>query len=205
MCDSVLLTTAYLPPLEYVALIAKHKTAVIEKFENYQKQSYRSRCHILSANGPLSLTIPVVRTEGTQIPIQDVRIDYSKDWQKQHWKAIVSAYKSSPFFDYYMDDFEPFFSQTSKSLLEFNTDLLKLVLDLCSIKADITFTEQFQLEAVNDYRFSIHPKKELPDIKEKGRYYQVFAPKFGFTPGLSVIDLLFNEGPDSLSYLRCKK
>ena len=139
MCDSVLLTTAYLPPLEYVALIAKHKTAVIEKFENYQKQSYRSRCHILSANGPLSLTIPVVRTEGTQIPIQDVRIDYSKDWQKQHWKAIVSAYKSSPFFDYYMDDFEPFFSQTNKSLLEFNTDLLNLVLDLCSIKADITF------------------------------------------------------------------
>ena len=88
MCDSVLLTTAYLPPLEYVALIAKHKTAVIEKFENYQKQSYRSRCHILSANGPLSLTIPVVRTEGTQIPIQDVRIDYSKDWQKLVKKTI---------------------------------------------------------------------------------------------------------------------
>ena len=106
--DNYYLSTAYLPPVAYVKVISGSSATFIEKFENYQKQSYRNRCYIYSANGPLPLIIPIVRG-GDDRKIDTIRIDYSKEWQKQHWRAIFSAYNTSPFFDYYKDDIYPFY------------------------------------------------------------------------------------------------
>ena len=197
------LTTAYLPPVEYIRLIIKSETALIEKFEKYQKQSYRSRCHIYSANGILPLIIPVSRNDGHSVSISEIRIDYTKQWQKQHWRAIVSAYKSSPFFEYYQDDIFPFYMNREDSLFDFNCKLLKMTLDLLGADYNLETTDSFQkIYPVGDYRELIHPKRETSlSQKENGRYHQVFAHKHGFIPNLSILDLLFNEGPDAISFL----
>ena len=199
-----LLTTAYLPPVDYFRVIARADKWEIEQWEKYQKQSYRSRCHILSANGPLSLSIPVDRSGGHSVPIKSIKVDHSVNWQKTHWGAIVSAYQSSPFFEYYKEDFRPFYENRAETLFEFNTSLTKLLLDLLGLPSEISFTDSFKGDnPTDDFRFSIHPKKTSPFEEEnkKGRYHQVFAHKFGFKDNLSVIDLLFNEGPESLRYL----
>lgn len=199
-----LLSTAYLPPVEYMSVIYRSDKVEIEQCENYQKQSYRSRCHIYSANGPLPLIIPVERAGTHSVPVKDIRIDYSRKWQQQHWRAIVSAYRMSPFFEYYEDDFAPFFTKEEPFLFDFNTKLTELLLSLTGIRKNLSFTGFFEKEpgrGVSDFRESIHPKRvSLPEMKN-GQYHQVFAHKSGFIPNLSSLDLLFNEGPDSISYL----
>ncbi len=197
------LTTAYLPPVEYIRLISRSETTIIEKFEKYQKQSYRSRCHIYSANGILPLIIPVSRENGHSVNISEIRIDYSKKWQIQHWRAIVSAYKNSPFFEYYQDDIFPFYKEEEESLFNFNYKLLETILNLIGADYNLKTSDSFQNAYLNgDYRELIHPKKETSlRENENGRYHQVFAHKHGFIPNLSVLDLLFNEGPDASSYL----
>lgn len=197
------LTTAYLPPVEYIRLISRSETTIIEKHEKYQKQSYRSRCHIYSANGILPLIIPVSRENGHSVNISEIRIDYSKKWQIQHWRAIVSAYKNSPFFEYYQDDIFPFYKEEEESLFNFNYKVLETILNLIGVDYNIATTDSYQNEySNNDYRELIHPKRETTlRGNENGRYHQVFAHKHGFIPNLSVLDLLFNEGPDVLSYL----
>lgn len=199
-----LLTTAYLPPVDYFRVIARADKWEIEQWEKYQKQSYRSRCHILSANGPLSLSIPVDRSGGHSVPIKSIKVDNSVNWQKTHWGAIVSAYQSSPFFEYYKEDFRPFYENKADTLFDFNTALTKLILESIGLPSEISFTESFIADnKVGDFRFSIHPKFKSPFEEEnkKGRYHQVFAHKFDFKENLSAIDLLFNEGPESLRYL----
>jgi len=197
------LTTAYLPPVEYIRLISRSETTIIEKFEKYQKQSYRSRCHIYSANGILPLIIPVSRENGHSVNISEIRIDYSKKWQIQHWRAIVSAYKNSPFFEYYQDDIFPFYKEEEESLFNFNFKLLETILNLIGADYNLKTSDCFQNAYLNgDYRELIHPKIETTlRENENGRYHQVFAHKHGFIPNLSVLDLLFNEGPDASSYL----
>ncbi|MFA5851011.1 MAG: WbqC family protein [Bacteroidales bacterium] len=197
------LTTAYLPPIEYVRLISKSDFTLIEKFEKYQKQSYRSRCHIYSANGILPLIIPVSRENGHSVNISEIKIDYTKKWQKQHWRAIVSAYKNSPFFEYYQDDIVPFYIEEEELLFNFNSKVLKTILNLIGVDYNLGTTDSFQNTYLNgDFRELIHPKRETTLMKnENGRYHQVFAHKHGFIQNLSVLDLLFNEGPDALSYL----
>ena len=206
--NRVILSTAYLPPVEYIAAIYRSTGTEIEQFERYQKQSYRSRCHIYGANGLLSLNIPVSRAGGHYLPIKEMEIDYSNKWQQEHWRAIVSSYRASPFFDYYEDDFSQFYHTRYKFLFDFNFELLQLLLNLIGVKRDITYTTEFCKEYISsevlDLRDKIHPKREsglLMVQKESGQYFQVFAHKYGFIPNLSVIDLLFNEGPDSISYL----
>ncbi len=197
------LTTAYLPPVEYIRLILRCETALIEKFEKYQKQSYRSRCHIYSANGILPLIIPVSRENGHSVNISEIKIDYSKEWQKQHWRAIVSAYKNSPFFEYYQDDISPFYINQEESLFNFNYKLLEAILNLIGADYKLGTTGSFQNKYPNgDFREMIHPKREaILSENENGRYHQVFAHKHGFIKNLSILDLLFNEGPDAISYL----
>lgn len=199
-----LLSTAYLPPVEYMSVIYRSDIVEIEQCENYQKQSYRSRCHIYSANGPLPLIIPVERSGTHSIPVKDIRIDYSRRWQQQHWRAIVSAYRMSPFFEYYEDDFAPFYTKEEPFLFDFNTKLTELLLSLTGIRKSISFTEIYRKETgtgVTDFRELIHPKRESLTEMKNGQYHQVFAHKSGFIPNLSSLDLLFNEGPDSISYL----
>lgn len=202
--NKALLSTAYLPPIDYFRVVAMADKWEIEQCEKYQKQSYRSRCHILSANGPLSLSIPVDRSGGHSVPIKSIKVDNSVNWQKTHWGALVSAYQSSPFFEYYKEDFRPFYEKRADSLFEFNTALTKLILESLGLPSDILFTESFTVECVaDDFRFSIHPKLKSPfeEDNKKGRYHQVFAHKFDFKENLSIVDLLFNEGPESLRYL----
>lgn len=199
-----LLSTAYLPPVEYMSVIFRSEKVEIEQCENYQKQSYRSRCHIYSANGPLPLIIPVERAETHSVPVRDIRIDNSRKWQQQHWRAIVSAYRMSPFFEYYEDDFAPFYTKEESFLFDFNTKLTELLLNLSGVRKSLYFTDTYKKDpgpGVSDFRESIHPKKESLTEMKNGQYHQVFAHKSGFIPNLSSLDLLFNEGPDSISYL----
>jgi len=202
--QKIVLSTAYLPPLEWFSLIVNSAEWEIERYERYQKQSYRSRCHILSANGTLPLYIPIERALGLSIPITQVKIDYKTDWQIKHWRAIESAYRRSPFFEYYQDDFRPFYLSQTETLFDYNRELIKLILSLLGLNCAVNLSDRYyDTNEINDFRERIHPKKaSIIDSNKNGRYHQVFAQKFGFVANLSIIDLLFNEGPQSLYYLK---
>ena len=208
----VIISTAYLPPIDYFRVIKRFPEWEIEQFENYQKQSYRSRCHIYSANGLLPLIIPVDRSFSLSLPVREIRIDNSKPWQKQHWRAIVSAYNSTPYFEYFKDELEPFYTKRFTFLFDFNTELLRQLMDMLGIRQEIKFTSGFLHEyggnsdpLCYDFRNSIHPKRILSQNQKElistsaghsghNSYHQLFSEKFGFIDGLSIIDLIFNEG-----------
>ncbi len=200
------LTTAYLPSVQYLSKFLLHEKIYIEKFENYQTQSYRNRAIILGANGLLNLTVPVKRIKNEKILIKNIEIDYKEDWQKSHWRGIENSYKSSPFFEFYKDAFIHFFENKYKFLWDFNFEILRAILNEIEISSNIYFTENFKKSVSgNDYRFIIHPKKKIQ--KEDAffsakPYVQVFSDRFNFIPNLSILDLLFNKGPDTYMYLR---
>jgi hypothetical protein len=152
----------------------------------------------------LPLIIPVERAGTHSLPVREIRIDYSRKWQQQHWRAIVSAYRMSPFFEYYEDDFSPFYINEEPLLFDFNLKLTKLLANLLGINRNIELTSVYQKEydySVSDFREIIHPKRESLSEMKNGQYHQVFAHKSGFISNLSALDLLFNEGPDAISYL----
>lgn len=196
-----LLSTAYLPPIEYVAHIAHAGGATLEQHEHFVKQTYRNRAIILGANGPLPLIIPLKKGKNSQQVITETEIDYSTNWQRIHWQAIVSAYNSSPFFEFYADDFVPFYKQQHQYLFEYNTALLNVLRRLLKVKAELNFTEEFLLPPVhdNDHRFQLSPKE--PNCYTGKIYRQVFSEKFDFLPNLSALDLLFCMGPKAGEYL----
>jgi hypothetical protein len=194
----VLLSSAYLAPVEYYRLLAGRRV-FIETADHYVKQTYRNRCRIATANGVQTLSIPVEKS--CQCPMRDVRIADHGEWQHLHWQALVSAYNSSPFFEYYADDFRPFYERKMRFLLDFNTQLQSLVCRLLGIAPDITFSDTYEHPAdVWDLRDAIHPKK-APISGVVQPYYQVFGQKYGFQAHLSVVDLLFNMGPEGLFVL----
>ena len=200
--SKILLSTAYLPPIKYFANILQFDLCKIEIHENYIKQTYRNRCNILTANGLLNLSIPVNKVDGNHTLCKDIQISYASNWQSNHWRAIESAYNKSPFFLYYRDDLEKFYTQTYELLIDYNTELLKFILKKLGISKEINFTNDFipVNNSINDLRYSINPKT----VQEKiifPHYYQVFEAKHDFMPNLSIIDLLFNEGPESKYYL----
>lgn len=196
--------TAYLPPVSYFSAMMQSEKVLLEAHENYTKQSYRNRCRIASANGVETLSIPVQSNQGKKIPIRDVRISQHDNWRQTHWRAITSAYRSSPFFEYFEDDFRPFYEKEWTFLWDYNMDLLILMLDLLDIQPKISLTKKFQSELsdINDLRSRIHPKKK--SILTSNPYYQVFENKLGFLEDLSIIDLLFNMGNESILYLMPK-
>ncbi|MDD2996471.1 MAG: WbqC family protein [Paludibacter sp.] len=194
--ESALFSTAYLAPVEYFQYLKTAGKVCIEQHEYYQKQTYRSRCRIATANGIMDLSIPVEKRNHTLI--RDIRISEHSDWQTQHWRSIEAAYNSSPFFEYYADDFRPFFEKKWLFLWDFNMELLHKTLELLDIETEILLIETYEPqtgEETLDLREIIHPKKEA-SIPLKS-YYQVFATKFGFIPNMSIIDLLFNMGNES--------
>lgn len=203
--QKIILSTAYLPPIQYVSKFLLGEV-VLEAHENYIKQSYRNRCNILAANGAFPLTIPVVKVHGTKSLISEVRIDYDLQWQKNHFKSIESAYRNSPYYEHYIDDLKIFYNTKYDLLLAFNSDLLTCILRLIGIKPSILFTACFEKEYLKDldYRFTLSPKsaklEDDPFFKIID-YYQVFEDRYGFTPNLSILDLLFNEGPFAKSVL----
>lgn len=209
--NKLILSTAYLPPVHYFSSIIHHPDFCIEKFENYTKQSYRNRCTIGSANGLLDLVIPVKKTSPGKTIITEVKIDNDYNWQTLHWRAIVSAYKNSPYFEYYEFEFLPYFQNFYENLFDYNFHLITKILSLLEIEAKPDFTGSFvreYTENTNDLRYSFHPKqnKSFPKINfEVIPYSQVFSQKHGFLPSLSIIDLLFNTGPSANQYLLVKK
>ncbi len=205
--STVILSTAYLPPIQYFAKILAHSKVFIEVQETYSKQSYRSRCTILSCNGPLSLTIPVVKANGNNTSIKDIEIDYSTNWQKNHWKAIESAYRTSVYYDFVADLITPFYSKKEKFLLDLNRKLTFEVLKFIGIDKSlinsIDFIKEYPID-IDDFRNSIHPKQQFQQIDKNfspSKYYQVFNDRFNFYPNLSIIDLLFNEGLNSIKVI----
>jgi hypothetical protein len=201
MPGNVLLSTAYLPPAEYFVRIADSEAVHVEKEENYIKQSYRNRCYLLSASGLQSLTVPVYLGSIHKTPVKDIRIDYSKRWQQVHLGALVSAYGSSPFFLYFYVAIEKIILHSHKFLLDLNMELLMSIIKMVNLEAEITYTTEFlpDTRAENDFRYRISPKKKS-DYRTK-LYTRVFNTKEGSYWRLSIVDLLFNMGPDTLSFL----
>ncbi|TKG96348.1 hypothetical protein EYV94_03575 [Puteibacter caeruleilacunae] len=205
--SEVLLSTAYMAPVQYFSKILKADTVVIEQFENFTKQTWRNRCRIVAANGVQDLTIPVQKGRNRKILIKDIRLSYETNWQHQHWQSIISAYNSSPFFEYYVDEFAPFFDKKYDFLMDLNQDLLEIILEQLEIYPEIKMTDDFipvTAEANSDYRFAFSPKSQnqLPDPAfSPVEYTQVFSDKRSFEPNLSILDLLFNTGPDTYDYL----
>lgn len=201
MTGKVLLSTAYLPPAEYFAKLTDADEVLIEREENYIKQTYRNRCYILSSNGPHLLTVPVLLGSFHKTPVKEIRIDYSKRWQQVHIGALVAAYRSSPFFIYYFETLEKILASGHELLLDLNNDLLKALLGMLDLKIKVSYTSDFAAagQSGQDFRYSISPKKET-DYKP-GKYIQVFSHSADYCSRLSIIDLLFNMGPEAAKCL----
>lgn len=192
----------YLPPLEFFADACLAKKIVIEASENFSKQTFRNRCEIYSANGKIDLSITLEKCRRNHLPLKEVKISYTQPWNKIHWRAIVSAYNNSPYFMYYQPDFEKFYTSEYTWLIDFNTGLLSLCLKLLGMEKDISFTEEYIPVYPDGFDFRNRYKPGKPSLKPLVKYPQVFDFKFGFLPNLSIIDLLFNRGPDAEDYLK---
>jgi hypothetical protein len=196
--NSFLLSTAYLPPIPYFSVLLRSEQVYIEQHEHFVKQTYRNRCEILSSNGKLNLSIPLRKLSDKEI-ISGKRISYKEPWQIKHWRAITSAYKNSAYFEYFEDEFKPFYFQEHEFLFEYNTKLTELILHILRQKRELRFTSEFRKTFDGaDLRNGLVQESE---IRNQKTYYQVFGNKFGFTPHLSIIDLLFNKGLESVDYL----
>jgi len=208
--QAVLLSSAYLAPIQYYTKIISYGEVFIERLENYQKQTYRNRCIIQSANGPLALSIPITGGPEAKYPMHEIRISYDYNWQQLHWRGIISSYKNSPFFDYYADDIEPFYCKKWGFLIDFNYEIQEIVLKAIKFNPVIHFTEVYKKsgevsDEIEDFRYKIHPKAQKQILDEDfvpKPYTQVFNGKFDFQPNLSILDLLFNEGPQTLNLLK---
>jgi len=212
----VLLCSAYFPPLSWFAAAAKDFTlskdgvfpshVTLEACESYVKQSWRNRCRIYASGGTEDLTVPVIHSEDKLIT--NVLVDWSTDWLTKTKRAVDSAYHTSAFFDYYRDPLYEILDRREDTLWEMNLSIIRFFFDKTGIRAEISFTSEWKkpLEGdKEDYRYAIHPKKEdtvLKDLSLEREYFQVFSHKWGFKGNLSIMDLLFNEGPDSILYLK---
>lgn len=214
-----LLSTTYFGPVQWYQKLHRSELVLIEQHESFLKQTYRNRCTIATTNGLLSLTVPVEH-DSKNDTIRDTLISSHGNWQHLHWNALQSAYGDSPFFLYYSDDLRPFFEKKWKYLFDYNMEITNKMCELLDISPKIELTEHFlpisskkkdkndetmQQVAdtdIADFRYTIRPKQPLPDKDfNPRRYYQVFEQRYGFQPNLSILDLLFCCGPESIFFL----
>ena len=196
MLNNPLLPTAYLAPVKYYAILLQAKNCSIEHHEHFIKQSIRNRCEIYGANGELRLTIPKERKGSSKTIISEIKISYKDDWQKLHWNAIKSAYNSSPFFEYYSNELEVFYQEKENNLIIFNNKLQEVILDLLQEENNSTPT----VEYLHSGNFTDLRNNDFK-VANPEKYNQVFMEKHGFIPNLSILDLLFNLGPETSDYL----
>ena len=199
--QTILLSSAYLPPVSFFTAINSGGDVLIEQYDNYCKQTYRNRCRIATAGGVQTLTVPVVKSESPKQLMKDVRISDHGEWRHQHWNALESAYMNSPFFMYFQDDLRPFYEKKYEFLIDFNTELTLLILKLTGINKSVTLTESYTRKTDNilDLRNLIEQGKNEPENPKE--YWQIFKKKYGFIGNLSALDLLFNMGPEFPIYL----
>lgn len=201
--DKVLLYPAYFPSILQMAAIAQADAVVFEIQDSYQKQTYRNRTYIAHSNGQLLLNTPIIKhkTKDGHRKTKDIQTSTDTPWQQHHYKSIESAYRSSPFFEFYIDDLEPLFTEPVKSLQEHNLKLFSTLCEVLEWEVEVSFTTTFQDSFDGlDLRGLIDAKKRIDHIFTP--YTQVFDEANGFLPNLSILDLLFNLGPSSLSYLK---
>ncbi len=200
MTDALLQTT-YFGPIQWYQKLHRYDLCLIEQCDSYQKQTYRNRCVIATANGIQALTVPVEHSDDKML-VKNLRISDHNQWRRIHWNALQSAYNESPFFDYYEDDFRPFFEKKFSFLVDFNEAIRQKICELIDIRPNVEYTQEYQQEHPNDFREVIHAKHPLPDPDFMPKeYWQVFKHKQGFLPNLSILDLLFCMGPESVFYL----
>jgi len=199
---NILIHPTYFPSIATFVAIAKADKVVIEVQDNYQKQTYRNRCYIYGANGKLQLSIPVVFSQLNRQKYSAVKITNAYNWQDNHWKSLESAYRTSPFFEYYADEIRPLFTETYHTLLAFNLKCFKVVCSCIQLNIALSETKLFEkkTKALIDYRGLVNAKKE--NTIALTPYIQVFNNKHGYINNLSILDLLFNEGPNAINYLK---
>lgn len=202
-----ILSLTYLGNIQYFTKLCCGEPFVIDIYENYLKQSYRTRCDIMTSGGVIPLTVNIIKSSNwNKATIRETRIDYSKRWQHQHWLSIVSSYKNSPYFDFYGEAFEPFYTKKYDSLFELNHELLQTVLNLLGASVELTFSQSYITPSAEDcdLRNTISPKPRLalhdPHFAPI-KYYQVFSEHQPFASNMSIIDLLFCEGPSALDII----
>lgn len=200
---NVILQSVYAGNVNYYAALLKADEVLIDVNEHFLKQSYRNRCVIAGANGPLNLIVPVKRKTG-RVKLKDVEIDYSENWQKIHWKSIESAYRTSPYFEFYEDRFKAlYFSKEFKLLMNWNLAINNAILTSLKHESEIRISEKYisETDGYEDLRSEIHPKKQITTHYKVNSYPQVFDDRMDFLPNISVLDLLFNEGPAAYQLL----
>lgn len=201
-----ILSSAYFGPVQYFARLTPGSHVTIEQYDNYTKQTYRNRCIIASANGPIILSIPIKRNKGSKTITKDILVDYDTNWQRLHHLGIISAYRSSPYFEFYFDEIEQLILKKNKYLIDLNIGSMRLALQQLKMQCQPELSRSYVMKPENtsDLREIINPKKPLESDRDFNpvKYSQVFSDKYEFMPNLSIIDLLFNQGPDSSTILK---
>lgn len=202
MLEKGLFSSYYMAPIAYFYYLNRHKSIIEDVNENFVKQTYRNRFYILSPNGVQNLTIPLIKVKRKK-PFKDVKIAYDENWQKIHWKSMESAYRSSPYFEFYEDDFQPLFNKKFDFLIDLNTELQSKILEFMGLSIEVERSTKYcePTDQIMDYRTTLTPKTEVQDLNFPS-YLQVFNDRLPFAKNLSIIDLLFNEGPNSLNYIK---
>ena len=206
--EVVYLTTAYLAPIEYYAHMLVTDKVWVEQHDHYSKQTYRNRCIIAGPSGKVVLTVPTMKPDSPKCPTKDIRISDHGNWRHLHLYALESAYGNTPYFEYYRDDFLPFYEKRYDFLMDFNEALQEMICGLIDMQPCVKRTSEYIKEVGNgalDLREVIHPKRDYAledEVFKVVPYYQVFQEKLGFIPNLSIVDLVFNLGPESLLLLK---